>query len=58
MPKLKPCPFCGSAVAMMVTPSGDWYWIQCLATRCAICPETSQYETEAEAARAWNRRPK
>ena len=62
--ELKPCPFCGSEVQLaingLVYKRHGWkaYVIVCTNWNC-ICATgigDSQFETEEEAAKAWNRR--
>ena len=62
-PKLKPCPFCGCRAALKSGPLcpeigflGKAYWVECASVRCAICPNTGNMDTAAEAARDWNKR--
>lgn len=50
MTKLKSCPFCGSTDAYV--EKDDCYWVVC--DECAI--STTQFDTEADAVKAWNDR--
>ena len=59
MAELKPCPFCGGAVKIVLV-GGGWFWkhkdfFNCGDTPCPI-RWNHKYETEAEAIEAWNRR--
>lgn len=53
-PALLPCPFCGSSASMR---HGARYghWVQC--DKCGAGHPLA-FDTEADAARAWNRRSK
>ena len=55
-PKLLPCPFCGSAASVVCLDGlpHDQYYIACENDECPVCSETFGYDTEAEAAEAWN----
>ena len=55
--KLKPCPFWGSKAEIHKTSGGEYY-VDCGLKNgfCHIIPRTWDYDTEEEAAEAWNRR--
>ena len=52
--ELKPCPFCGGEAGVEIC--GDGYYVTCQSHKCLISPLTGDYETEAAAIVAWNRR--
>ena len=52
MINLKPCPFCGGEAILLSNFRGAEYFIECRV--CTV--ETAPYDTEEEAAEAWNRR--
>lgn len=52
MIELKRCPFCGGEAILLSNFWGAEYFIECRV--CTV--ETAPYDTEAEAADAWNRR--
>lgn len=60
LPKLKPCPFCGSEDISV--SAGYWdchgacYEVTCANPQCAVHPYSDLYPTEAEAIEAWNNR--
>lgn len=64
--KLLPCPFCGRDAKMQKGESREWYSAYCpqydeyeQETDCIASPESHEcYDTEIEAIRAWNTRPK
>jgi hypothetical protein len=56
---LLPCPFCGAVPDMRfdrrhVGP--DVYFVRCGYVSCGIYPDTGEYDVEARAIAAWNRR--
>ena len=58
---LLPCPFCGRRASMIhirLGKSSPWRWyVSCShQQKCGIRVMTWDYDTEAEAAAAWNRR--
>lgn len=56
MTELKPCPFCGGEA--VIGQDEDWYYewrVACCNKDCIFYLGKS-YETEEEAAAAWNRR--
>jgi len=53
-PKLLPCPFCGGEAEMNQTWS---YWdVMCHSDLCGVRPVSDGYDTQSEAAAAWNTR--
>ena len=56
MEELKPCPFCGDANAYIAEDEmyDDFYRVHCIGCGC----QTDYFETESDAAKAWNRRVK
>lgn len=60
MDKLLPCPFCGSEDVSINEAYWDChgarYEASCNNPQCAVHPYSDLYDTEAEAAEAWNTR--
>lgn len=61
--KLKPCPFCGGTAEMIEAPGNAYagqkniYRVECKkGIACPGMPGTRGYDTEREAAAAWNTR--
>ena len=58
--KLKPCPFCGAAAEMQITPrfpQGDWFAPRCTNKSC--CGRAGKkFTTPESAVYSWNRRAK
>jgi hypothetical protein len=57
---LKPCPFCGEAARFHTgypTPDSHLFYPQCGTRGCPGAQAWVGFLTDAEAARAWNRRP-
>lgn len=57
--KLKPCPFCGGAAEPFVRlrATGKTHVVGCRNIGCGVSVETDEYDTQEEAAEAWNGRP-
>ena len=54
--ELKPCPFCGGEADLREV-TGGFFVVYCTNIKgCALNPTTLGYETQEEAAEAWNRR--
>lgn len=60
MPKLKPCPFCGSKAKLIRIDLGEktrFYTTVCLGDRC-VGNYNGVHDTQQKAVAAWNRRAK
>jgi hypothetical protein len=55
MPKIKPCPFCGSPAEVKITKQGTWR-VFCQSEE--LCPSRASYFLKDLAIREWNRREK
>lgn len=53
--ELKPCPFCGSEVAVRYEPNCDLYYVHCYACG-AETGDSGLYRKEDKAIEAWNTR--
>jgi hypothetical protein len=51
---LLPCPFCGGAA--WLSRRRGWPSIACVNIKCAVSPETPNYECDESAIEAWNTR--
>lgn len=56
MIELKPCPFCGLEPVYGSFNRPVRYWLYCPNKNCEVHPVTKMYNTQKEAAEAWNRR--
>ena len=56
MPKLKPCPFCGSHAQMVETKRPRSFHTCCTNAKCILYPGAKWFKKEDEAIAAWNRR--
>jgi formate dehydrogenase maturation protein FdhE len=63
--ELKPCPFCGGKPTQMkFSDISDedgvrfyWWSIGCISRECYFNPIYEDFDTEADAIKAWNHRP-
>lgn len=53
VPAPRACPFCGGPAEVHQLRQGEWY-VACGNDSCPVNPETSCFDTEADAIEAWN----